>query len=316
MRAIATLTSCPPDNLLTMAKRRRPGNEPPAVRPFDVDGVRTVAVGTVLWAIAFIVLAIFRDDLDEQGLGWWLWTCLAGVGLGLLGLEYTRKRRDAIARARLQEEADRLDDVDRVPGDTDLIPTDDAEPPNGSHPEPAPARTEAMPALIEPTPVHTEPMPAPIELKPALIEPNPAPIEPMPVRGEPTPARTQPKPARTQPMPARGEPPPANATPEPAQAGAHSQPAEPAQAGLLDVEPLIPPRTPESRRARRAARNVDQVEPDDDEPLLPTATDRRRSLDDGRPSEGRRARRSDAQDDDDEVSDGESLYRGRRARRP
>ena len=47
---------------------------------------------------------------DAEGVGWWLWTCLAGVGLGLPGLEYTRKRRDAIARARLGEEADREDE--------------------------------------------------------------------------------------------------------------------------------------------------------------------------------------------------------------
>lgn len=80
------------------------------MHPFDVDGVRTVAVGTVLWAAAFGILALNRTSLDEQGLGWWLWTCLAGVGLGLLGLEYTRKRRDAIAQALLDEEADRSDE--------------------------------------------------------------------------------------------------------------------------------------------------------------------------------------------------------------
>lgn len=96
------------------------------MHPFDVDGVRTVAVGTVLWAAAFVILALNRTSLDEQGLGWWLWTCLAGVGLGLLGLEYTRKRRDAIAQALLDEEADRSDE----PADWDaaaLRPVDPEE---------------------------------------------------------------------------------------------------------------------------------------------------------------------------------------------
>jgi hypothetical protein len=93
-----------------MARRHRRAHQPPQVHPFDVDGVRTVAVGTVLWAAAFVLLALNRASLDEQGLGWWLWTCLAGVGLGLLGLEYTRKRRDAIAQALLDEEANRPDE--------------------------------------------------------------------------------------------------------------------------------------------------------------------------------------------------------------
>jgi len=114
------------------------------VHPFDVDGVRTVAVGTVLWAAAFVILALNRGSLDEQGLGWWLWTCLAGVGLGLLGLEYTRKRRDAIAQALLDEEADRPDEPSEweasepAPVDQEQWPEDqdqweDAVPPPVEH---------------------------------------------------------------------------------------------------------------------------------------------------------------------------------------
>lgn len=69
-------------------------------KPVDTDGVRTVVVGTVLWAVAAVVLVLLRGRLEEAGNGWWLWTCLAGAGLGLLGIEYTRRRRDAIARVR------------------------------------------------------------------------------------------------------------------------------------------------------------------------------------------------------------------------
>ncbi len=96
-----------------MAKRRRrsPGEpeveaaEPDQVQPLDVDGVRTVAVVTVLWAVAFVLLALRMDTLQAEGRGWWVWTCLAGVGLGLLGLEYARKRRDAIEFEREEAEA-------------------------------------------------------------------------------------------------------------------------------------------------------------------------------------------------------------------
>lgn len=63
------------------------------VDPLDVDGVRTVQVGTALFAVAFVALLPFYGALEENGHTWLLWTCLAGVGLGLLGVEYCRRRR-------------------------------------------------------------------------------------------------------------------------------------------------------------------------------------------------------------------------------
>ncbi|MET1037329.1 MAG: DUF2530 domain-containing protein [Aeromicrobium sp.] len=59
----------------------------------DVAGVRTVEVGTALWLVAFLGLLPFYGRLEESGHLWWLWTCLAGFGLGLFGLEYCRRRR-------------------------------------------------------------------------------------------------------------------------------------------------------------------------------------------------------------------------------
>jgi hypothetical protein len=254
-----------------MTRRGRRGQQPLTVRPVDADGVRTVAIGTVLWAVAFVVLAVYRHDLDEQGLGWWLWTCLAGVGLGLLGLEYTRKRRDAIARARLREEADRSDEVDR-----------------------------AEPADAEPSDPEAAELPAESESVAAEAHPRPEPQQ-VAAESEPVPA--------TPPIAAESEPVPA--TP-PALAEQQAPTTDWAQASLLDVEPPVPVTEQESRRARRAARNVESA-PDLDEPLLPTAYDLRIRTDD-RPSVGRRARRDDSTDDD-EVSE-DTLYRGRRARRP
>ncbi|MEP9382689.1 DUF2530 domain-containing protein [Nocardioides cheoyonin] len=67
--------------------------ELPEIPPLDVDGVRTMEVGTVLWALAFVALLPFYGRLDENGHGWLLWTCLAGVGLGALGVEWCRRLR-------------------------------------------------------------------------------------------------------------------------------------------------------------------------------------------------------------------------------
>lgn len=63
------------------------------VPPLDVDGVRTVAVGTALWLIGFLALLPFYGMLADSGRSWWLWTCLIGFALGLFGLEYCRRHR-------------------------------------------------------------------------------------------------------------------------------------------------------------------------------------------------------------------------------
>lgn len=71
---------------------------PPDPQPLDVDGVAAVVAGTVLWGVAFLVLLPFHDDLVDHDRGWWLWTCLAGAGMGLVGLWYCLRRRSAIRR--------------------------------------------------------------------------------------------------------------------------------------------------------------------------------------------------------------------------
>lgn len=63
------------------------------VEPLDVDGVRTVQVGTALFFLGALALLPFYGRLSEDGTTWWLWMCLAGMGLGLFGLEYCKRRR-------------------------------------------------------------------------------------------------------------------------------------------------------------------------------------------------------------------------------
>ena len=71
----------------------------PDVRPLDVDGVGAVAVGTVLWAIALVVTLLMRDRLVAAGNDWWIWVCVSGVALGLIGLPYVIRRRNAYRSA-------------------------------------------------------------------------------------------------------------------------------------------------------------------------------------------------------------------------
>ena len=66
------------------------------VKPLDLSGVPTVIVGIVAWAVAFVVVLIFRDDLKRAGEEWWLWVTVTGFGLGLIGLVYCRRRWTAI----------------------------------------------------------------------------------------------------------------------------------------------------------------------------------------------------------------------------
>lgn len=63
------------------------------VAPLDVDGLNVVGIGLVLFAVAAGVCLLLHDTLVARGDGWWLWVCLTGFGLGLLGLGYCVRRR-------------------------------------------------------------------------------------------------------------------------------------------------------------------------------------------------------------------------------
>jgi hypothetical protein len=50
------------------------------IKPLNVDGVRVIALGTLAWAVALIVMLIVNRH------SWWVWVCVAGFGLGLVGI--------------------------------------------------------------------------------------------------------------------------------------------------------------------------------------------------------------------------------------
>ena len=71
----------------------------PDLKPVDVDVVPIVAIGTAVWALALVVVIAVPAWRTAHG-GLWLWTCVAAVGLGLIGMVYVRRLRARGARAR------------------------------------------------------------------------------------------------------------------------------------------------------------------------------------------------------------------------
>ena len=58
----------------------------PSPPPLQVDTARVVLAGTALWAGALVVLLLLGDRVDRV----WTWTCLAAIGLAVLGLGVMR----------------------------------------------------------------------------------------------------------------------------------------------------------------------------------------------------------------------------------
>lgn len=63
------------------------------VAPLDVDGLNVVVIGLVLFAVATGICLLWHETLVARGDGWWLWVCVTGFGLGLVGLGYSTLRR-------------------------------------------------------------------------------------------------------------------------------------------------------------------------------------------------------------------------------
>jgi hypothetical protein len=75
----------------------------PPPPPKEADDRLVTAVVTGAWAVALVVLLIVRDSIPA-GSRWWIWTCVAGLVMGLFGMWYVpwlkrRRARAAAARA-------------------------------------------------------------------------------------------------------------------------------------------------------------------------------------------------------------------------
>ena len=78
-----------------MASTRAQRPDPP---PLETDDVKVVAAGTALWALGLLVLLVLRLTEAAEVRDWWMGMCAYGIALGLYGVRYCRRRRDAIAR--------------------------------------------------------------------------------------------------------------------------------------------------------------------------------------------------------------------------
>jgi hypothetical protein len=72
------------------------GPAPPP--PLEANDLLVTGSVTAAWALALIVLLIVRDRLPADA-RWWIWTCVAGLGMGLFGLWYVPRLKRGRARA-------------------------------------------------------------------------------------------------------------------------------------------------------------------------------------------------------------------------
>ncbi|WP_051209189.1 DUF2530 domain-containing protein [Propionicicella superfundia] len=68
------------------------------VKALDEDGLNVAIAGTVVFAVAAVVLAVDAETLERTGHQWWLWVALTGTGIGVAFLAYCLIRR--LRRAR------------------------------------------------------------------------------------------------------------------------------------------------------------------------------------------------------------------------
>jgi hypothetical protein len=70
----------------------------PAPPPKEADDRLVTAIVTAGWAVALIVLLIVRDTLPA-GTRWWVWTCVTGLVMGLVGFWYVPALKRGRVRA-------------------------------------------------------------------------------------------------------------------------------------------------------------------------------------------------------------------------
>ncbi|HZC41980.1 MAG TPA: DUF2530 domain-containing protein [Streptosporangiaceae bacterium] len=75
-----------------------PADRRPAPPPLEANDELVTGLITIGWAAALVVVLVLRDQLPQAD-RWWVWTCVAGVVMGLFGLWYVPRMKRARERA-------------------------------------------------------------------------------------------------------------------------------------------------------------------------------------------------------------------------
>lgn len=65
----------------------------PQPTPARTDDRKAILVGTAVWIVVLVACLVGRDWLIATRHVWYLWMCVAGLGLGIVGLVYSSIRR-------------------------------------------------------------------------------------------------------------------------------------------------------------------------------------------------------------------------------
>ena len=76
--------------------------------PLEANDQLVTGIITAGWAVALIVLLIVRSSLPA-GARWWLWTCVAGLVMGLFALWYVPRLKRGRSRAAARRAAAQSD---------------------------------------------------------------------------------------------------------------------------------------------------------------------------------------------------------------
>lgn len=66
--------------------------------PLEANDQLVTLVITGGWAVALIVVLAVRENIPADA-RWWIWTCVAGLVMGVFGLWYVPRMKRARARA-------------------------------------------------------------------------------------------------------------------------------------------------------------------------------------------------------------------------
>ena len=88
------------------------GPAPPP--PLEANDQLVAVVGAVAWAVALVVLLIVRSELPA-GSRWWIWTCVAGLALGLFAIWYVPRLKRSRARSAAGRAGDQEQEQEQEP---------------------------------------------------------------------------------------------------------------------------------------------------------------------------------------------------------